>query len=37
MIPSSVPNELQNLTQVEEMLTAHALPIMRVYVKPGGQ
>ena len=37
MIPSSVPNELQNLTQVEEMLIARALPIMRVYVKPGGQ
>ena len=37
MIPSSVPDELQNLTQVEEMLIARALPIMRVYVKPGGQ
>ena len=37
MIPSSVPNELQNLTQVEEMLIACALPIMWVYVKPGGQ
>ncbi len=37
MIPSSVPNELQNLTQIEEMLIACALPIMRVYIKPGGQ
>ncbi|XP_028408480.1 uncharacterized protein LOC114531038 isoform X1 [Dendronephthya gigantea] len=37
MIPSYVPDELQNLTQVEEMLIARALPIMRVYVKPGGQ
>ena len=33
MIPSSVPNELQNLTQIEEMLIARALPIMRVYIK----
>ena len=37
MIPSSFPDELQNLTQVEEMLISHALPIMRVYIKPGGQ
>ena len=37
MIPSCVPHELQNLTQIEEMLIAHALPIMRVYIKPGGQ
>ena len=37
MIPSSVPNELQNLTQIEKMLIARALPIMRVYIKPGGQ
>ena len=37
MIPSAMPCELQGLTQVEEMLIAHALPIMRVYVKPGGQ
>ncbi len=37
MIASSVPNELQNLTQIEEMLIACALPIMRVYIKPGGQ
>ena len=37
MIPSSVPNELQNLTQTEEMLIACALPIMQVYIKPGGQ
>ena len=37
MIPSCVPIELQNLTQIEEMLIARALPIMRVYIKPGGQ
>ena len=37
MIPSSVPNELQSLTQIEEMLIAHALPIMQIYIKPGGQ
>ncbi|CAB3992941.1 ATP-dependent DNA helicase PIF1 [Paramuricea clavata] len=37
MIPSPVPTELQNLTQVEEMLIARALPIMRVYITPGGQ
>lgn len=37
MIPSSVPMELQNLTQIEEMLIARALPLIRVYMKPGGQ
>ena len=37
MIPSAVPCQLQGLTQVEEMLIARVLPIMRVYVKPGGQ
>lgn len=37
MIPSPVPNELMGLTQVEEMLIARALPIMHIYVKPGGQ
>ena len=37
MIPSSIPPELKNLTQIEEMLIARALPIMRVYIKPGGQ
>ena len=37
MIPSKVPHELQNLTQTEEMLIARALPIMRAYIKPGGQ
>ena len=37
MIPSCIPHELQNLTQIEEMLIARALPIMRVYIKPGGQ
>ncbi len=37
MIPSPIPHELQNLTLIEEMLIARALPIMRVYIKPGGQ
>ena len=37
MVPSCVPHELQNLTQVEEILIARALPAMRVYIKPGGQ
>lgn len=37
MIPSSIPNELQDLTQIEEMLIARVLPIMNVYAKPGGQ
>ena len=37
MIPSSVPDILQDLTQIEEMLIARALPIMKVYLKPGGQ
>ena len=37
MVPSKVPDELQDLTQIEEMLIARVLPIMRVYVKPGGQ
>ncbi|CAB3983453.1 ATP-dependent DNA helicase PIF1 [Paramuricea clavata] len=36
-IEKDVPTELQNLTQVEEMLIARALPIMRVYIKLGGQ
>ena len=37
MAPSAVPSQLQGLTQKEEMLIACALPIMRVYIKPGGQ
>ncbi|CAH3181256.1 unnamed protein product [Porites lobata] len=37
MLPSLVPLQLLGLTQVEEMLIARALPIMRVYIKPGGQ
>ena len=36
LIPSSVPDELKDLTQIEEMLIARALPIMRVYIKRGG-
>ena len=37
IIPSCVPEVLQGLTQIEEMLIARALPIMKVYIKPGGQ
>ena len=37
VIPSKVPHELQNLTQTEKTLIARALPIMRVYIKPGDQ
>lgn len=37
MIPSVVPSELSGLTQVEEMLVARALPIIHIYIKPGGQ
>jgi hypothetical protein len=37
MIPSSVPAELQNLTQIEEMLLARALPTMKVFTNVGGQ
>ena len=37
MVPSPVPTELQDMTQAEEMLIAQALPIMAIYIKPGGQ
>ena len=37
MIPSKVPDELQGLTQTEEMLIARALPVVNIYIKPGGQ
>ena len=37
MIPCDVLPELQNLTQTEEMLISKALPIMRIYIKAGGQ
>lgn len=37
MIPSPVPPQLQGLTKTEEILIARALPIMRVYIKPGEQ
>ena len=36
MIPAQVPKELQGLTQIEEMLIAHAFPVISVYTKPGG-
>ena len=37
MHPGPVPDCLQQLTQVEEMLIARACPIMSVYCKHGGQ
>ena len=37
MDPGTVPAELQDLTEVEEMLIARAFPIMCVYRKHGGQ
>ena len=37
MIPSQEPKELQGLTQSEEMLIAHAFPVISVYTKLGGQ
>ena len=37
MDPGTVPNELQNLTEIEEMLIARACTIMCVYRKRGGQ
>lgn len=32
-----MPNELQGLTQLEEMLIAHVFPAISTYTKPGGQ
>ena len=37
MISLKVLNDLQGLTQTEEMMIACVLPIMRVYIKPGTQ
>ena len=37
MDPGAVPQELQGLTEIEEMLIARACPIMCVYRKHGGQ
>ena len=37
MIPGPVLIELQGLTRTEETLIARALPIMRIYIKAGGQ
>ena len=37
MTPSPLPDVLCGLTQVEEMLIARAVPIMHIYIKPGGQ
>ena len=35
MIPSTVLDELKNLTECEQMLISRAFPIMQVYMKPG--
>ena len=32
-----MPNELQGLTQLEEMLIAHVFPVISTYTKPDGQ
>ena len=37
MIPSQEPKEVQGLTQSEEMLIAHAFPVIPVFTKLGGQ
>ena len=37
LIPSPVPEELQNLTMVEKLLISRVVPIMKVYIRPGGQ
>ena len=37
MDPGNVPIELQDLTQIEEMLIARSCPIMSIYRKHGGQ
>ena len=37
MHPGAVPEYLQNLTQIEEMLIARVSPIMYIYRKHGGQ
>ena len=37
MIPSEVPKQLKDLTQVEEMLLVRSLPIMHDDIKPDGQ
>ena len=37
LLPSAVPAELENLTQIEEMLIARVFLVMSVYTKPGGQ
>ena len=34
MVPSPMPKELQDLTQVGEMLICRAFPVMQVYLKP---
>ena len=37
MVPDKVPEELRNLTMLEEQLIARAHPIVNVYRKKGGQ
>ena len=34
MIPALLPNELQNMTQCEEMLISRVFPVMQVYTNP---
>ena len=36
LLPSAVPVELENLTQIEKMLLARVFPVMSVYTKPKG-
>ena len=37
MVPDKVPEELRNLTMLEEQLIARAHPIVKVHRKNGGQ
>ena len=37
MDPGKVPEELQGLTEIEEMLIARVFPVMSVYKLRGGQ
>jgi hypothetical protein len=37
MDPGEVPEELQSLTEIEEMLIARVFPVMSVYRLRGGQ
>ena len=37
MDPGEVPDELQDLTEIEEMLIARVFPVMSIYRLRGGQ